>query len=82
MRQPKNPYKRVSFKWVDAVSEDGWKSVSEAIKERPHPVSTKGYILHEDEYCIIIGQSVSYSRDKDEWEVNGSICIPKVWANR
>ncbi len=82
MKKPRNPYKKIRFKWLDAVSDDGWKTVDEALYERPHPVETTGYVLAEEAGYITIATSLSWSEDRNTWEVNGYICIPKVWTNR
>jgi len=78
----KNPYKKIKFIWVDAVSDAGWKDIEEVLKERPHVVKPRDTYYTPMMNSLLIALSMSFSKDKDKWEVNGWTCIPAKWIKR
>lgn len=78
----RNPYKKVTVEWVDASTNAGWEDLEIVLKERPHPVTTTGYLVHEDEECVVIATTMSYDKDGKCWTVNGWFCIPSPWVVR
>ena len=67
-------YKVVEITWLDAQS--GFSSpipIEELIKERPVPTKSCGFLLHEDEYSVILGFMLfGFQGDVKHWQV-----IPK-----
>lgn len=76
----RNPYKKAIVQWVDAVSDSGWKTVEDVLKERPHSVETTGYILEENKEFLTIALSMSYDKEAEKWQANGYFCIPSPWT--
>lgn len=73
----KPPFQKVTIKWLDAKSNAGWENVEDVIEERPAVISTTGYLLFENEECIILG--LTLGEEEDVWQVNGWFCIPTPW---
>lgn len=71
------PYQKITVKWLDAKTNAGWENVQDVINERPVVISTTGYLLFENEECLILGLAIG--EEEDEWQVNGWICIPRPW---
>lgn len=60
--------------WVDAAVSNTWRSQETAAKDLPHECRSVGYVLKNDDQCIVIAPHVSGE------ECNGDIVIPKVWV--
>ena len=63
MDTPKE-YKEVRVHWEDATHRSGWHSVDELqdIINEGFMVETLGWLVHEDDDCIVVAQSVSRYR--------------------
>lgn len=82
MAKPRNPYKKVTVEWVDATSNVCWEDIETVLDEKPHKIETTGYLLKEDEDCIIVALTMSLDKDDGKWKINGWFCIPKPWIVR
>lgn len=71
---------RITVTWTDALTVDGWKSVSEAIKI-PNEVfcKTTGYFLNQTKDFITIAHTIGLSEKND---VDGILHIPKIWITK
>lgn len=66
--------KLVHVVWVDAAVSNTWRSQETAAKDLPHECRSVGYVLKNDDQCIVIAPHVSGE------ECNGDIVIPRVWV--
>lgn len=61
--------------WIDAVSHDGWRPISEG-KELSAAVCTScGFLIHENATAITLALSIG------EDEFNAAMTIPKAWIS-
>lgn len=61
--------------WIDAIGDDGWLSLEDLKKEKPHQHQSVGFIAHETDECI----TISMSYDKEEENMGAWLCIPKPY---
>lgn len=66
--------KLVHVVWVDAAVSNVWRSQETAAKDTPHECRSVGYMLKNDDHCVVLAPHVSGD------ECNGDIVIPKVWV--
>ena len=71
-------YKLNYISWMDHCShtESHWRSVTEAAELGPITCHTVGYILHEDDDCVVLGQTI-HSHDELDDKYAGDMCILK-----
>ena len=67
--------KPVLVTWLDAVSEDAWTDLNEAMALEPATQVTLGYLIHEDSRVLVIAASY----DKQNNAVASFYAIPKSW---
>ena len=66
----------VAVEWFDAVANDEWLSLDDAISLEPQKITTIGWLIHDDDFKII----VAASKDDDNSQLGNTWCIPKVWT--
>lgn len=59
--------------WQDTETDSGWEDISEGTKARPRICHSVGWLVHRDESCVILAQTIH------EDQMNGRICIPAAW---
>ena len=62
--------------WQDAVSEDSWEELSEAINTELHTIYTLGFLIYEDETRYVVAHNFDIDRDA----CSQHIAIPKSWV--
>jgi hypothetical protein len=67
--------KKVIVTWIDAVSEDSWTDIEEAVKQECHEQETLGFLIHEDDRKIVVAASY----DKQNGKVASFYSIPSTW---
>ena len=67
--------KALMVTWADAVTEDAWTEMDEAVKLEPHTIFTLGFLVKENDDCIVLASSWDSEREA----VCSSISIPKGW---
>jgi len=84
----------VVIEWVDAYEESaGWHSIEDALKMRPKPVNSVGYILKETEDYIILAGDLDprllkeLSKEEIKKILDDSDCgrltvIPRQWIKK
>ena len=80
MARKKIPYKKITFKWLDAVCDNEWRNIDDITKDSPHEVTTSGYLLFQDKRKTIIATAVSPD-DKGNWQASGVFIIPGQWKD-
>ena len=54
-----NKFDKYQVWWIDHISHNQWKSISEAKKDRPAIAFTEGYLLSKDKHCHNFFMSIS-----------------------
>jgi hypothetical protein len=74
----RHPYKLILVEWIDSVlGFQGWKF----LKEQPRQLTSflsVGFLVHEDDKCIVIYPHIDNSKDDDDTTGSGDIIIPKT----
>lgn len=66
----------VRVKWIDSCGGDCYWSPLKDFKSQVTKPTTLGFVIHEDDECISIAQSLADAYG-DNAQYNGVICIPK-----
>lgn len=66
---------RVLITWIDAIGDDGWVTLEELKKEKPHEHHSMGFLCHETAECM----TISMSYDEEEKNMGAWLCIPKPY---
>lgn len=61
--------------WHDAITQDGWESISAAVAESDlRRVESVGFVIRQTEREIVLAQSIG------DQELTGRITIPLAWV--
>lgn len=67
----------VSVEWVDSCRPHGWTDIADLGEDyKPSHILTAGYLVREDDDCLIVASSQNVGRGGGQ--VDGIMCIPKV----
>lgn len=66
----------VRVKWIDSCGGDCYWSLVKDFKPQVTKPTTFGFVIHEDDECISVAQSLADDGDGNA-QYNGVICIPK-----
>ncbi len=61
--------------WLDAEADSVWVAIRD-VHPKPQPVHSAGYVLHDNDDCIVIAGCVGDKFTEDE-TVNRTIVIPR-----
>lgn len=64
------------IEWVDSTGGDGWQSLREWQKEKPHRIQSVGWVLRENETEVALVQSID-EQDRDDPYGDHVIVIPR-----
>lgn len=67
-------YEAEQIRWVDAVGTSSWRSIESVKRDEITEVDTLGFVIAEDEKCVVIAQSL----DLDNENVTHVMVIPQV----
>lgn len=71
---------RIYFEWVDAYTEEGWKSVDEALKLSNEVYCfTNAFFLGQNKDYLMVVHTKGRTIKND---VMGKLTIPKVWIRK
>lgn len=71
------PFYRVTIRWLDAFSEDGWTDYTDGDVVARHEVITTGWVIRDDaDYVVVAGTVSPDPRKPGNWQVSGAMGIP------
>jgi hypothetical protein len=81
MKIPKKSFgDRIYIEWIDAYTDDGWKSVEDSLKlDDERFCYTYGFYVGKKDGFLIICHTIGKTKDND---VLGRLCIPLKWIIR
>lgn len=73
--------KIVEVRWLDAFIDTGDLSIKEAKKLRPIKRFTVGYLIDENEHCIILSTDYFPKKKSKVKEISATMVIPRGWID-
>jgi hypothetical protein len=75
-------YPLVLVHWLDAVSQDEWQPVREALADKePRLCHSIGWLLYRDSRKVVIGNTLGDASSADDFDVGNHLIIPVPWIH-